>query len=210
MLHLGQARLRGDLRSYSESFDLLEVSAEPSALPRRSRLRAWKRDVPEQFVFTLRLPAIVASLAEESAGSGALAEALRVAEVLGADWLVLSTPAEVTPCARTRQRLRRLADAVPRDRYRIAWEPRGLWEDPQEEQVAQELGWVVVRDLRRRPPPPGPVVYTRLLALGSAARQTEALLARLQERIASATEAFVVVEGGGAARVRDYLRSIEP
>jgi uncharacterized protein YecE (DUF72 family) len=209
-LYVGQTALRGEIAAYGRRFNLLELAAEPSALPRRSRLRGWRAELPEHFVFSLRLPALVGRLEQGAAADEARQQALGVAEALGARWLVLCTPPEVTPCERIRQRMRLLADQLPRDRVRIAWEARGLWEDRQEEAIARELGWVVVRDLRRRPSPPGEVVYTRLLALGPSIRQNEAALERVAERIAGAAEAFVLVEGSGGARVRDYLRQTEP
>jgi uncharacterized protein YecE (DUF72 family) len=208
--YVGQVALRGDIAAYGRRFDLLEVSVDAGNLPRRARLRTWKQQVPERFVFSVRLPRMVGRLEPGAASGAARQTALDVAEALEARWLVLTTPAEVTPCARTRRGLRALADELPSARFRIAWEAGGLWDDPQEEEVAAELGWVVVRDLRRRPTPPGDVVYTRLLALGSSARQSEAALGRVAERIAFATEAYVVVEGGGADRVRDYFRQAQP
>jgi uncharacterized protein YecE (DUF72 family) len=209
-LYVGQTTLRGEIAAYARRFNLLEFAAEPSTLPRRSRLRGWRAELGEDFVFSVRLPTIVGRLEEGAPGGEALGRALGVAEALQARWLVLCTPAEVTPCEQVRQRLRRLGAKLGEGRYRVAWEARGLWEDAQEEAMARELGWVVVRDLRRRPCPPGDVVYTRLLALGASARQNEASLARVEERIASKAAAFVVVEGGGGARVRDYLARIVP
>jgi uncharacterized protein YecE (DUF72 family) len=209
-LYVGQTALRGEITAYARRFSLLELAAEPGALPRRSRLRGWRAETGEHFVFSVRLPSIVGRLEQGSARSEALERALGVAEALEARWLVLCTPAEVTPCEQVRQRLRRLGAELGGGRQRIAWEARGLWEDAQEEAMARELDWVVVRDLRRRPSPPGDVVYTRLLALGSSSRQNEAGLARVAERIASKAEAFVLVEGGGGARVRDYLARMEP
>jgi len=209
-LYVGQTALRGELAAYARRFNLLELAAEPSAWPRHSRLRAWRAELGKDLVFSVRLPSIVGRLEQGASSGEALERALGVAEALEARWLVLCTPAEVTPCERVRQRLRRLGAELGDGRRRIAWEARGLWEDAQEEAMARELGWVVVRDLRRRPSPPGDVVYTRLLALGSSTRQNEASLARVAERIAAKAEAFVLVEGGGGARVRDYLARMEP
>ena len=208
-IHVGQAGLRRDLATYARRFDLLELGAEPGTLPRRSRLRGWKAEVPAGFVFSLRLPRSLSRWPDAGAPAE-LREALGNAEALGAAWLLLSTPPEVTPCQRTRRRLAALVAELPRERWQIAWEPRGLWEDRQEEELAAELGVVLVRDLRRRPAPPGKVVYTRLLALGASARQSEAALERVAERIAGYAGAFIVVEGSGALGVRDYLRPPEP
>jgi uncharacterized protein YecE (DUF72 family) len=210
-LFVGQAGLVGDMVAYVERFDMLELSSDTSSLPRLTRLRAWRRQAPEEFVFSVRLPRVVSGLSTGNEAEAALSGAMKIAEALRARWLVLSTPPEVTPCQRTRQRLGGLVAKLASEPYRVAWEPRGLWEDPQEEELARELGLVLVRDLRRRPrPPQSQVIYTRLLALGASARQSDDALVRMWDRMAESTEAFVVVEGSGARRAHDFLHQLEP
>jgi hypothetical protein len=91
----------------------------------------------------------------------------------------------------------------------IAWEPRGVWTDEDAEATASELGVVLVRDLAEYEPPPGPVVYTRLLALGRNARIGAGTIERVAERIEGAQEAFVIAEGQGAVGLAKQLRHVE-
>jgi hypothetical protein len=115
----------------------------------------------------------------------------------------------VAPSARSRARLARLVEALRGASAGIAWEPRGVWTDEDAEAAAAELGVVLVRDLAEYEAPPGPVVYTRLLALGRNARIGAGIIERVAERIEGATEAFVVAEGRGAVGLAKQLRNIE-
>lgn len=208
-LYVGQAGLRGDIAAYSRRFNFAELSAEPFSLPRLSRLRGYRRKVPEGFAFSVRLPRAVACLEIGASTDEVLSQALAAAEALQAEWLVIGTSAEVTPCARTVGRLADLVGRLPRSTFRVAWEPRGLWEDDQEEALARELDLVLVRDLRRRLPPFGDIGYTRFLALGAGGRQNDASLHRVLSRLSDYQRAFVVIEGSGAERARDFLRQSE-
>ncbi|HEX7669253.1 MAG TPA: hypothetical protein VF395_06720, partial [Polyangiaceae bacterium] len=73
--------------------------------------------------------------------------------------------------------------------------------------AAGALGVRLIRDLAREDRlDEDPVVYTRLRALGEGARIGAAAAERVAERLEGATDAFVVVEGMGAGRVRTVLR----
>jgi len=205
-LRIGQSRLRGDVSRYAQSFDLLEVRAEPGTLPRPGRLREWRARVPKEFVFSVRLPAAVAELRTDPESDTALRYALRAAEALQAEWLLLSTPAAVTPAARTHRRLSALGDGLGRSSLRLAWEPAGLWEPEAAERVARELGYHLVCDLLRGKPPAGDTLYTRLRGLGGA-RFGVGAAERLAETVAQRREAYVVVEASGARRGASALRS---
>jgi uncharacterized protein YecE (DUF72 family) len=104
-LHVGQAILTGDIARYARRFDLLELRAEAGKLPRLARLRKWASEVPEGFVFSLLLPRSSSTLESVAAPDEALDQALLAADALGAAWLVLQTPASVTPTARSRERV---------------------------------------------------------------------------------------------------------
>jgi uncharacterized protein YecE (DUF72 family) len=205
LLRIGQSRLRGDISRYARGFDLLEVRAEPGTLPRPRRLRQWRSDVPPEFVFSVRLPSAVAALTAGDDFDTALGYALRAAEALEASWLVLNTPACVTPGTRTRQRLSELGKILARSGVRLAWEPAGLWEAQAAERVAGESGFHLVRDLLRSDPPSGETLYTRLRGLGGA-RFGVGAAERLAETLVERQEAYVVVDVGGAQRGAQALR----
>ena len=154
-LHVGQATLRGDIARYARRFDLLELRAEPGKLPKLKLLREWAKSVPEGFVFSVMLPRLVSALEPEAGFEPALESSLAAADALGAGWIVLQTPASVRPSSRSRRRLAELLPRLQREGRRIAWDPRGVWEDDETAQLGEELGVSVVRDLSRQPPAGG-------------------------------------------------------
>lgn len=205
-LRVGTATLRGNLRSYASRFDLLELSAEPGKLPRAGKLKGMKDSVPAEFMWSLLLPPRVAALESGEEVERELASALAAAKVLSAGFLVLRTEPSVRPSARTRRLLAELFEKLPRDCH-LGWEPRGLWENEDAERTARELDAVLVRDVSREPAPEGPVLYTRLRALGRSSISRDAL-----ERAIVAMEdrelACVVLGGDGAARAAANLREL--
>lgn len=205
-LHVGTDSLRGDIAAYARRFDMLELLAERGRLPRVQRLAEMKRAVHERFVFSLRLPRAVASLEWNAEAEAAVGYAVEVADVLGAEFLVLQTLPAVMPSARTRRRLIELAARLPSSR-KLCWEPRGLWQEEESEEVAAEMGAVLVRDVSREPAPEGPTLYTRLRALGRSGVSLDAI-ARTAEAVVSASLACVVIEGDGAARAATSLRQV--
>lgn len=207
LLRIGQAGLRGELKRYRQHFDLLELCADRGRMPRLARLKAFAELVEEPFVFSVMLPHSVTSVEPGPEAEGELAHALKAADVLGAHWLVVQSPAAATPGARTRRRLAGLRERLGTARW-IAWEPGGLWEEAESERFARELGWHVVRDLTRAPAPDDPVVYTRLRALGESARVRASGVERLAERLDGCSSAYVVIEGRGAAGAARLLRDL--
>lgn len=205
---MGQAALTGKLERYVKVFDFLEVRAAP-ALPSPSRLKRLRGDAPDGFQFALVAPSKLVELGTSDLDVALLEATRAAAGALGARWVTLRTPAAVAPSARSRTRLARLVEALRGASAGIAWEPRGVWTDEDAEAVAAELGVVLVRDLAEYEPPPGPVVYTRLLALGRNARIGAGIIERVAERIEGVAEAFVVAEGRGAVGLAKQLRNIE-
>jgi uncharacterized protein YecE (DUF72 family) len=207
-LHVGQSTLRGDIARYARRFDLVELRAEPGKLPRPKQLREWTKRVPERFVFSVVLPRIVGTLDLQPGFDDALQHALASAEALGAKWLILQTPHGVMPSTRTRRRLSDLMQRLPRETLRIGWEPRGVWQDDETEQLASELGMFVVRDLSRQPPAPANAAYCRLLALGEGLRVRAGAVERVFENLTDFEDAYVVIEGEGAVRAVQLLREL--
>jgi hypothetical protein len=132
-----------------------------------------------------------------------------VADALGAKWWVLRTPPSVTPSARAGRALESLVAKLKKGERRIAWEPRGVWREEEALRTAKSLGIDLVRDLLREDRvSDDPVVYTRIRALGEGAHVGAAGAERIAERLEGATSAYVVIEGAGAARVRQVLREM--
>ena len=200
--------MRGDIGRYAERFNMLELRAEPGKLPRAARLRSWLSEVPEGFVFSVVLPQRVGELQASPDARALLDQALATAEVVRAGWIVLQTPASVTPTKRSRERLAALVEQLPHGERRLAWEPRGVWQDEEAERVASALGIHLVRDVSRSPAPTGDVVYSRMRGIGDASRVRVSAVERVAERLAGFSESFVVIEGEGAVRGAALLRQL--
>ena len=207
-VHVGQAALTGKLERYAKVFDFLEVRAAPE-LPSLSRLRRMRSEAPEGFSFSLVAPPKLVELAASEPDPNLVEVTRAAASALAARFVLLRTPFSVAPSARSRSRLARLVEVLGGSATDVAWEPRGVWTDEDSESAASELGVVLVRDLAEYDAPDGPVVYTRLLALGRNARIGAGIIERVTERIEGAAEAYVIAEGRGAVGLAKQLRNIE-
>ena len=206
-VHVGRASLEGNIAKYARSFDLLEVVGEAGRHPRRAGLLQWRKTVGEHFAFSVVVPAALAALDTRANAPQLHEHARQVAEALEATWWVLRTPPQVTPGARSMRAVEALLAELRVGPRRVAWEPRGVWSDEQAVDAAQALGVSLIRDLAREERlDDAPVVYTRLRALGEGARIGAAAAERVAERLEDAEEAYVVVEGTGAGRMRTVLR----
>jgi uncharacterized protein YecE (DUF72 family) len=204
-VHVGQASLQGGLARYAKAFDLLEVKCDP-APPSPKHLKRLRSEAPEGFVFSLVVGRSLADLAVSEPDPKVVTATRDAAQALGARWVLVRTPASVTPSARSRARLERLVKALAGAAEGIAWEPRGIWTDEEVLTVAEELGVTPVRDLAEHEPPPGEVIYTRLIGLGRNLRIGSGAIERVAERLEEATLGFVVVEGQGGVAVAKALR----
>jgi uncharacterized protein YecE (DUF72 family) len=202
-LQIGRPVLEGDITRYAGHFDFLEVASDARNLPRLNTLAEWRRSVPEGFAFSVRLPKAVCELTSNEAD---VSMPLSVAEALGASWLLVQTPSQVGPSPRVRERLERLFASMASPGRRIAWESHGVWEDEQAEEFAAQHGVLVVRDVLQAEPPPGPVVYTRLLALGAGVQLRASATAQVAEAIADREQAVVVIEAHNAQQAARTLR----
>jgi uncharacterized protein YecE (DUF72 family) len=204
-LHIGRSALRGDIARYATHFSMVELRVEQGSLPRSATLKEWAKKVSSEFVFSLVVPRSLVAL--DRIEHAELALVNRVSVALGARWLVLRTPATVMPGARSRRKLAELVTKLEPGERRIAWEPQGVWDPDEAEELAATLNVTLVRDLSRDEAPAGPVVYTRLRALGTGSRLTSGTAERLVDELASCEEAYVVTESDGAIRFARLLLS---
>jgi len=202
-LFVGRNALEGDIARYSTRFNVIELRADATNLPRGARLAEWRKRVPAEFVYSIVLPKSVGLLESSEVELG---RTLELADALSAKWLLLQTPSSVAPSARMRERLSKLFGLLDHDDRRIAWESRGVWEDDQIEEFAAPFGVHVVRDISRAEAPLGDIVYTRLLALGDGAQVRPSVASHLAEALADREEAVVIIEGDGAERAAKLLR----
>jgi uncharacterized protein YecE (DUF72 family) len=202
---VGETRLPKNFKRYARQFSLLELDCEPGSVPGKVRLEACAEAAPPGFVFSLVLPSRLASLDAGADFDRAWKTAQNVAKVLHAKWWVVRTPAEVRPTRRAREGLAALAARLKDNGMRVAWEPRGVWDETAAGDTADAIGAVLVQDIAREAPRPGSVLYARLLALGKGARVGLSLADLVVERLRAYDESFVVVEGQGAREIQQAL-----
>jgi uncharacterized protein YecE (DUF72 family) len=206
-LYVGRNSLEGDIARYAKRFDVLELRTDGPRLPKPAKLREWVTKVPPHFVFSVVVPKSVAALTDSTPSAAGLEPALKSAEALNAKWFLIQSPVAVAPSQRMRDRLTQLGARLRETGQRVAWEPRGVWEDEQAEDFAESAELHLVRDLSRSDPPDTACVYTRLLALGDGVRVRPSAALRVSEGLEGREEAFVIIEGKGAMGARKLLRS---
>ncbi|MCU0663446.1 MAG: DUF72 domain-containing protein [Myxococcota bacterium] len=106
---------------------------------------------------------------------------------LGADTLVLVTPAEFTPTTANCDAMRSFLTSVDRAGLTIAWEMHGPWSEDQSARIAQDASLVVAVDPLHDEPLPGPRAYFRF---GPFAAMGSRIGIYNLERIAKAGEGF--------------------
>jgi len=206
-LLVGLPALQGKIEKYKDRYDMVEIRPGDTSVPRPPTLRKWRRAVPPAFVFSVVLPRVVGELAGGAEADAALAEALQIAAALEARCVLLATPPEVRPTAANRRKIAALFERVPAEGVVRCWEPSGIWETEDVIATARTAGALPVLDAAREDLPPGPIVYTRLRALGKSAALGQGTVDKVADALRGRREAFVVVEGVGGARTRDALRA---
>jgi uncharacterized protein YecE (DUF72 family) len=206
---VGETRFPRDFRRYSRQFSLLEIDCEPGSVPGKARLQACAEQAPEGFVFSLVVPSSLASLEAGEAAERAWKAAQNVARILKAKWWVVRTPTDVRPTRRAREQLGSLFARLGAGGMRVAWEPRGLWEDDAAGEAAAALGAYLVHDVAKQAPPPADALYARVLALARGARVGLGLAERIAQRMHAFPEAFVAVEGSGARAIQAALGMVQ-
>jgi hypothetical protein len=202
---VGETRLPKNFKRYARQFSFLELDCEPGTVPGKARLQSCRAMAPEDFVFSLLLPSRLASLETGPALDHEWKAALGSARLLRAKWWVVQTPAEVRPTRKSREGLAALVARLKENDMRVAWEPRGVWDETAAGDLADAMGAVLVQDIARETPRPGSVLYSRLLALGRGSRVSLSLADVVAQRMREYEQAFVVVEGQGAREIQQAL-----
>jgi uncharacterized protein YecE (DUF72 family) len=166
---------------YSRELNFAEIRLRPP-LPRPSTLYRRRINTPNHLVLSLRAPqcAIVSSLGalrfNDELERG-LDWTLQAADALRAKAVVIPTPVGFATSQRERDLLAAFVERLPLDAQRICvWEPSGIWDYEKSYPFAEKLGVVCAFDPLKAPPPPGPILYARLLALGTQSHFSESTL----------------------------------
>jgi hypothetical protein len=184
---------------YLAALRFAEVSLR-APLPRASTLRQKRGQAPDNLVLALRAPksAMIGAngpLRFDAELEAGLTWLLAAREALSAKLVVLATPADLTPGARSRELLAAYVAKLPRDPERpFVWAPQGAWEREQAERVASDLGLVLAFDPLEDDCPDGPIAYARLVAIGARRSFSPALLEDALASIPAHLESYAVIE----------------
>ena len=202
-LYIGQTQLRGAISRYAAHYNLLEIRGEARRIPRVSVLQRWRAEVSNSFAFAWVLDHEVGRLSGDC--TALIEQAISSARALDARWLVVQTNPTVGPSRRTRERLGALFSRLNDSGIRLAWEPHGVWQPEEAMALGQEFGVHYVRDISRGETTSERVVYSRLPGLGTAARLSAGALEKSAKNLVGASEAYIVVAGDGARKLREHL-----
>jgi uncharacterized protein YecE (DUF72 family) len=208
--HIGARRLESNLGAYAKRFDFLEVHmqspGEPA--PTLATFRRWRKQVPPHFDFSVVVGPAAAALRPGRDLDRDLESTLAAADALQARCVLVATPPSVTPAAIWRDRLAKVTSHLTRDATYVAWEPSGVWELEDANQLSQRLGVLLVVDPFRDPAPPGPVFYGRLRALGETRSFGSTALERVVATVGVRRDAYVIIETESALAECKRLRTI--
>jgi hypothetical protein len=213
MLHVGALLDRAPGRKYVSALRFAEF-APRLPLPRPGTLASMRAGLPAEYVLALRAPrsAVVSprgALREDPALDSGLAWMTAAADAVKARAVVIHTPSELTPGARSRDLLRAYAARLPLVAGRTyVWSAQGAWEPEEMHALCKELGWCRAFDPLETKSSPGEIAYATLRALGHRAGFSLSALADALTRTLAhgPTEAFVSVD---AERSFDIARRLQ-
>jgi uncharacterized protein YecE (DUF72 family) len=213
MLHVGALIDRAPGRKYTAALQFAEFAPRPP-LPRPGTLASMRAGLPAELVLALRAPrsTIVSArgtLRMDSELEAGLTWLAAAADGLKARVVVINTPADLTPGARSRDLLREYVARLPRVAGRhYVWVAQGVWEPEDVHAMCVELGLVRGFDPLETKATPGEVAYATLRAFGhrsgfSLQALSDALVTTMAQ---SPQEAFISVD---AERGFDVARRIQ-
>ena len=180
-------------RLHYQNLDVVEVQQTFYDPPPVERLESWRREAPEDFVYTVKAWMLVTHEYNkrlwarikrrlpgkpEDYGSFKLNEytlwawsvTLEAAEALKAEVILVQTPPSFGYSHENVERIISFFKEAPRRGYKIAWEPRGTWWQSRDKlyETARRANLIVAGDpLRARLPPEWQdTLYARLHGLG--------------------------------------------
>jgi uncharacterized protein YecE (DUF72 family) len=216
MLHIGALLDRAPGRKYLAALRFAELALR-NPLPRAGTLASMRKALPDNFVLALRAPraAVVSArgpLREDAELSAAVAWMNEAANALQARAVIIHTPSELTPGARSKDLLRAYAAQLPRAPERhYVWAAQGAWEPEEAEALCKELGLVRAFDPLETPPSgTSDVVYATLRALGHRAGFSYSALADAVTRTLAhgPSEAFISVDAERSFDVAKRLQTL--
>lgn len=173
---LGCAGMRGPLDVYARRFDVLELDVLDSKKePKPATMRKWRSDAGPNLRIAIVAPRAAALVKPSPALDAGLGKLLEAQRLLQAQHIVLNTPIDVTPGALNRERLAALVARIreglgeAQNAVRIAWAPRGVWENEDAVRHAESMDVELALDPLADPREPfwhSRMRYLRLSAVG--------------------------------------------
>jgi uncharacterized protein YecE (DUF72 family) len=203
--------------NYGAQFPVVEIQQTFYQPPRADTVRRWREELPPPFEFTLkawqlithdatsptyrRLKTALTQGERHQAGGFKPTVVVRraweatreIALVLEARVILFQCPARFVPTGENMNRMRQFFGDLDRERFTLAWEPRGEWPRPVIEGLCRELDLVPAVDPFATPPFPEPLAYFRLHGIGGYRYKfTNADLETLKSLLPRYREAYVL------------------
>ncbi|MEW6439583.1 MAG: DUF72 domain-containing protein [bacterium] len=171
---------------YFAALDLVELQDTFYDPPTERALGRMRRGAPEGFVFALKAWQLIthppsfqgyarirrrwdrglgARFGHFQAGEDvrwAWSVLRAAAEALRAGAILFQTPPTFTPTAENRKHMAGFFAEIERGPWRLVWEPQGVWDDQDVEEICHRLGLVPAVDPLVSRPMPGEFFYCRL------------------------------------------------
>jgi uncharacterized protein YecE (DUF72 family) len=200
---------------YVRTLRFAELHLKPP-LPRRSTLRRWRHEAPDDLIFALRAPAnaVVSRrgpLRFDDELKRGFEWTMEAAEAVRAEAVVFVTPVSLTPGRRDRDRLAAFRERFPKTENRTwVWAPSGLWNAESAYPLARKLGLVCAVDPLDGGLPGGDVAYARITGLGIRARLSEPALRDVLETLIRAAydKAFVSIDSDRSFQQASLLQKL--
>jgi len=175
------------LKAYSMAFRFVEVNSTFYKIPPMDLVRSWRRRVPGDFEFSVRLNRLISHIEKMNPTERAVKvfqDCVKIAEILNSRILVLETPRSLDP-VKAVNGLKSLLRKADIGDIRIAWEPRAGW-PPKAVEEAIKLELIPITDYSVKEPPydDEEIAYTRLFGMGrhNIYQFTDDDLIRIKER----------------------------
>jgi hypothetical protein len=215
MFHVGALIDRAPGRKYTAALRFAEF-APRAPLPRPGGLASLRAGLPADFVLALRAPrsSVVGArgaLRMDAELEAGLTWLIAAADALQARAVVLNTPSDLTPGARSRDLLREYVARLPRVPGRsYVWLAQGVWEPEDIQIVCDELQLVRGFDPLETLPSSGPIAYAILRALGHRAGFSLAALSDALERTLEKEpeDAFITVDADRSFDIAKRLATL--
>ena len=153
MLKIGLCAQGGRGVPNVDGLQVFEVRASNRNLPSAKVCRSWKESAPGDLIFLVNIPMEAFFPSGRKTAGGFLDspaevrkswnKVIEIAGELDADILTMSLPSMVTPTAANRKKILWFLEEVVGERFKIVWEPCGLWSPEDVKNIAGDSNLVV-------------------------------------------------------------------